>query len=76
MIQQFSVQVSLKNPVAKYGRTFTKSKLTTAKVSGKLLEIAALKLKVLEVVKDDEFLTFLVDYDPKLQEGFVAARTA
>ena len=68
MIQQFSVQVSLKNPIDKYGRTFTETKLTAAKVSGELLEVAALKLKVLEVVKDDEFLTFLVDYDPKLQE--------
>lgn len=63
MIQRFSVQVPGKNAVDKYGRKLGETELNAAKVSGELFEVADLKVKVLEVVKDEGFLYFRVEYD-------------
>lgn len=67
MIERFAIQVPAEDAVDKHGRKLTEAKLNAAKASGKLFAVADLKLTVLEVVKDEGFLYFLVDYDPKLQ---------
>ena len=67
-IEQFAIRTE-EGARDSNNRKITETKLDTAATSGDLFQISELKVTVLEVVKAEDGLYFVVDYDLAKQGG-------